>query len=43
MFFIIALGETVLTMGAAFTEQPFELERLLALTAGFTGTVALWW
>jgi low temperature requirement protein LtrA len=43
LFFIIALGETVLTMGNAFTGEPFELERLLALAIGFTGTVALWW
>ena len=37
------LGETVLTMGNAFAGEPFELERLLALAIGFTGTVALWW
>ena len=43
LFFIIALGETVLTMGTAFTDEPFALERLLALAIGFTGTVALWW
>jgi low temperature requirement protein LtrA len=43
LFFIIALGETVLTTGNAFTGEPFELERLLALAIGFTGTVALWW
>jgi hypothetical protein len=43
LFFIVALGETVLTMGTAFTDEPFELERLLALAIGFTGTVALWW
>jgi low temperature requirement protein LtrA len=43
LFFIIALGETVLTMGTAFADEPFELERLLALAIGFTGTVALWW
>jgi low temperature requirement protein LtrA len=43
LFFIIVLGETVLTMGNAFAGEPFELERLLALTVGFTGTVALWW
>jgi low temperature requirement protein LtrA len=42
-FFIIALGETVLTTATAFTDEPFELERLLALAIGFTGTVALWW
>jgi low temperature requirement protein LtrA len=43
LFFIIALGETVLTMGAAFVDEPFELERLVALAISFTGTVALWW
>jgi low temperature requirement protein LtrA len=43
LFFIIVLGETVLTMGNAFASEPFELERLLALAIGFTGTVALWW
>jgi low temperature requirement protein LtrA len=43
LFFIIALGETVLVTGDAFTDQPFELQRLLALAVAFTGTVALWW
>ena len=43
LFFIIVLGETVLTMGNAFVDEPFRLERLLALTIGFLGTVALWW
>ena len=43
LFFIIVLGETVLTMGNAFVDTPFELERLCALVIGFTGTVALWW
>jgi low temperature requirement protein LtrA len=43
LFFILALGETVLLMGTAFTDEPFELERLVALAIGFTGTAALWW
>ena len=43
LFFIIALGETVLTEGTAFTGEPFTLQRLLALAIGFAGTVALWW
>jgi len=43
LFFIIALGETVLVTGTAFTSEPFELDRLLALTIAFSGTVALWW
>ena len=43
LFFIILLGETVLLAGEAFTDEPFELERLLALAISFAGTVALWW
>ncbi len=43
LFFIIALGEAVLSMGNAFTDEPFELERLLALAVAFAGAVALWW
>ena len=43
LFFIIALGETVLTTGTAFVSEPFTLERLLALAIAFAGTVALWW
>ena len=33
----------MLTTGTAFTSEPFELERLLALAIAFAGTVALWW
>jgi len=43
LFFIIVLGETVLTMGNAFADTEFELERLWALVIGFTGAVALGW
>jgi low temperature requirement protein LtrA len=43
LFFIIALGESVLTTGTAFVDEAFESERLLALAIAFTGTVALWW
>ena len=43
LFFIIALGETVLVMGDAFTSAPYSFERLLTLAIAFTGTVALWW
>ena len=43
LFFIIALGETVLMTGTTFTNEPFELDRLLTLVIAFTGTVALWW
>jgi low temperature requirement protein LtrA len=43
LFFIIALGETVLTTGDAFAGEPFTLTRLLTLGIAFTGALALWW
>ncbi len=43
LFFLIALGETVLTIGNAFANVPIEFETLAALVAAFLGTVALWW
>jgi low temperature requirement protein LtrA len=43
LFFLIALGETVLTIGKAFANVPLETEQLIALTAAFAGTVSLWW
>jgi low temperature requirement protein LtrA len=43
LFFLIALGETVLTLGNAFAGQPVQADRLLVLAVAFTGTVALWW
>jgi low temperature requirement protein LtrA len=43
LFFLIALGETVLTIGNAFADQPVQANRLLVLAVAFAGTVALWW
>lgn len=43
LFFLIALGEIVLTTGTSFTDEPFTTERLVALAIAFTGNVALWW
>ncbi len=43
LFFLIALGETVLTLGNAFAAEPLSADRLLVLAVAFTGTVALWW
>ena len=43
LFFLIALGETVLTLGNAFAGEPVDTDRLIVLAAAFTGTVALWW
>jgi low temperature requirement protein LtrA len=33
----------VIVTGNAFTDETFELDRLLALVIAFAGTVALWW
>jgi low temperature requirement protein LtrA len=43
LFFLIALGETVLTLGNAFAGEPVAADRLLVLAVAFTGSVALWW
>jgi low temperature requirement protein LtrA len=43
LFFLIALGETVLTLGNAFAGEPVQADRLLVLAVAFTGSVALWW
>lgn len=43
LFFLIALGETVLTLGNAFAGEPVKADRLLVLAVAFTGSVALWW
>jgi low temperature requirement protein LtrA len=43
LFFLITLGEVVLTMGTAFAHEPFTAERLLALAISFAGAVAIWW
>jgi low temperature requirement protein LtrA len=43
LFFLIALGETVLTIGKAFVDVPVDAGRLAALAAAFLGTVSLWW
>ncbi len=43
LFFLIALGETVLTIGKAFVDVPVDAGRLVALAASFLGTVSLWW
>ncbi len=43
LFFLIALGETVLTLGNAFADQPVQANRLVVLAVAFAGSVALWW
>jgi low temperature requirement protein LtrA len=43
LFFLIALGETVLSIGNVFADHPVQADRLLVLAVAFVGTVALWW
>jgi low temperature requirement protein LtrA len=43
LFFLIALGETVLTLGNAFADEEVAADRLFVLAVAFTGSVALWW
>lgn len=43
LFFIIALGETVLSAGTAFVAVPITIDRLIALSVTFVGIGALWW
>lgn len=43
LFFLIALGETVLTVGNAFANVRVEVETVAVLVAAFVGTVSLWW
>jgi low temperature requirement protein LtrA len=43
LFFLIALGETLLTTGTAFAGQPVALGPLVAFVNAFFGSVALWY
>ncbi|RVW08445.1 low temperature requirement protein A [Prescottella agglutinans] len=43
LFFIIALGETVLTTGLAISHAPLEPMTLFVGTVALTGTIMLWW
>lgn len=43
LFFLIALGETVLTSAMVFTEEPLTPLSLFALLVAITGTTAIWW
>jgi low temperature requirement protein LtrA len=43
LFFLIALGETVLTIGNAFANVPLGVETVVVVVAAFAGTVSLWW
>ncbi|MDG4798104.1 low temperature requirement protein A [Micromonospora sp. WMMD1082] len=43
LFFLIALGETVLTTGWAIADAPVQPITLLTGTVALAGTVAIWW
>jgi low temperature requirement protein LtrA len=43
LFFLIALGETVLTLGNAFANISLSTETAIVVVAAFLGTVSLWW
>ena len=43
LFIIIALGESVLVMGATFAETAWAPEHLIAFVAAFVGSVTMWW
>jgi low temperature requirement protein LtrA len=43
LFVIIALGESVLSTGATFSEMTWNGEHTIAFLVAFVGTVAMWW
>ena len=43
LFIIIALGESVLVMGATFAELPLVASSVITMTVAFVGSVAMWW
>jgi low temperature requirement protein LtrA len=43
LFVIIALGESVLITGSAYSELPGSLETTAAVAVAFLGSVGLWW
>jgi low temperature requirement protein LtrA len=43
LFFLIALGETLITTGTAFADQPVALGPLVAFVNAFVTSVALWY
>jgi low temperature requirement protein LtrA len=43
LFIIIALGESIVVIGATFAELTWTTENVLAFVAAFTGSLAMWW
>jgi low temperature requirement protein LtrA len=42
-FILIALGESIVIIGATLTEKPVSASDITAFVVGFIGAVALWW
>jgi len=42
-FILIALGESIVIIGATLTEKPVSVADATAFVVGFTGAVAMWW
>ena len=42
-FILIALGESIVIIGATLTEKPASASDVAAFVVGFAGAVALWW
>jgi low temperature requirement protein LtrA len=42
-FILIALGESIVIIGATLTEKPVTASDVAAFVVGFAGAVALWW
>ena len=43
LFIIIALGESIVVIGATFAELTWTTENVLAFVAAFVGSLAMWW
>lgn len=43
LFVIIALGESLLSTGATFSQGDLSIAKAAGFTSGFVGTVAMWW
>jgi low temperature requirement protein LtrA len=42
LFFLIALGETLITTGSAFADEPLALGPVVAFVNSFAASVAIW-
>ena len=43
LFIIIALGESIVVIGATFAELAWTSENVLAFVSGLVGSIAMWW